>query len=65
MSTVAYCRNDWTLMRSVFGDSPATITVHRWLPTDDQIYGSLFGPQWLARRMFGRIDPHWYLRGDE
>lgn len=43
---------------------PLTITV-RWLPTDDEIYGSLYGPQALAARMFGRIDPHWYLGGSE
>ena len=42
---------------------PLTITARRWLLTDDEIYGSLYGPQALAARMFGRIDPHWYLDG--
>lgn len=42
---------------------PLSITLHRWLPTDDDIYGSLFGPQALAARMFGRLNPHWYLDG--
>ncbi|RFZ15033.1 hypothetical protein VIMS_02463 [Mycobacterium marinum] len=66
MSTVTYYRSDWTVLaREFFGDSPPVITVNRWLPTDDETYDSLFGPQRLAHRMFGRIDPHWYLRGDE
>lgn len=47
----------------VFKDAGLTITAWRWLPTDDEIYGSLYGPQALAARMFGRIDPHWYLGG--
>lgn len=65
MSVITYYQNDWSvLLRDVIDDAPPlTITVHRWLPTDDDIYGSLYGPQALAARMFGRIDPHWYLGG--
>ena len=44
---------------------PLSITYHRWLPTGDDIYGSLFGPQALAARMFGRLNPHWYLDGSD
>lgn len=48
------------------GASPSlSITLRRWLPTDDDIYGSLFGPQALAARMFGRLNPHWYLDGSD
>lgn len=25
----------------------------------------VFGPQYAAAQMFSRIDPHWYLRGDD
>lgn len=54
------------LLDGIAGASPPlTIMVRRWLPSDDDIFGSLFGPQALAARMFGRIDPHWYLGGGE
>lgn len=56
---------DDPLLREVLADANLTITVKTWIPTRDELYGSLFGPQKLAARMFGRIDPHWYLDGAE
>lgn len=62
-------RRDWTtiLRAGLAGASPPlpNIIYRRWLPTDDDIYGSLFGPQALAARMFGRLNPHWYLDGSD
>lgn len=51
------------LQRGIAGGSPRRATLFPSKSTADGLLGSLFGPQWLAHRMFGRIDPHWYLRG--
>lgn len=61
--------SDWAeiLRQGIAGARPSGVQVRcrLWLPTDDDIYVSLFGPQRLAHRMFGRINPHWYLDGSD
>lgn len=55
------------LREGLAGARPSGVQIRArlWLPTDDDIYGSLFGPQALAARMFGRLNPHWYLDGSD
>lgn len=54
------------LQKGLAGASPPLSNIcRRWLPTEDNIYGSLYGPQALAARMFGRLNPHWYLDGGD
>lgn len=60
--------SDWAeiLRKGLAGGSPPlSIIYRRWLPTDDDIYGSLYGPQALAHKIFGRLNPHWYLDGSD